>query len=101
MPANVVPDENSLPSLQTAVLLNFQVAKKGSKMVGVATGHQREDTLNSMNSCICYKVEKKDPVYETFLMDLHQDFENLTFESIDSYTEFQNYFFKILCWTKC
>ena len=81
--------------------MHVQGKRNPSKMVGVATGHQRADTLNSMNSCICYKVEKKDPVYETFLMDLHQDFENLTFESIDSYTEFQNYFFKILCWTKC
>ena len=47
MLANVVPDENSLPSLQTAVLLYFQVAKKGSKMVGVVTGHQRADTLKA------------------------------------------------------
>ena len=78
-----------------------QGKRNPSKMVDVAIGHQRADTLNSMNSCICYKVEKKDPVYETFLVDLHQDFENLTFESIDSYTEFQNYFLKILCWTKC
>ena len=81
--------------------MHVQGKRNPSKMVDVAIGHQRADTLNSMNSCICYKVEKKDPVYETFLVDLHQDFENLTFESIDSYTEFQNYFLKILCWTKC
>ena len=62
MPANVVPDENSLPSLQTAVLLYFQVAKKGSKMVGVVTGHQRADTwLSSKESTCQWRKLRFDP----------------------------------------